>query len=216
MAATVAAAYAQEPFSDKFTKDTALNPGWTLEQPNPANYESLSRKGLLLDTSDLNGGSDLWCGSNNFNATVLLQPIASAANWTVQTTMNFSPQYLYSGAGLLLAQQTTGFTCASEFHRFNFGLDYFSATPVIDSQDNGTIDPNYVSYTGTKVTLKLQKAGSTYTYSYSADGKNFVEISTINDSAAYSYVGLVSLRTAANQGPDAQPTFLDFKIKLAK
>ncbi|HTZ70999.1 MAG TPA: hypothetical protein VMB71_10145, partial [Acetobacteraceae bacterium] len=92
------------PFSDKFTKDTSLDPRWTLAEPNPGSSYSLGTRGLVLDASALNGGADLW-PLTNYNASLLLQPISSSLNWTVTTKIAFQVTNNYMGAGLVLTTQ---------------------------------------------------------------------------------------------------------------
>jgi len=72
-----------KPFSDVFAKDTTLNAKWTLAEPNTASSYRLGKKGLLLDASAQNGGSDLW-PVTDYNASLLLQPLTSTLNWTVK------------------------------------------------------------------------------------------------------------------------------------
>lgn len=203
-----------KPFSDTFTKDTVLNPGWTLEEPNVSSSYKISTKGLLLDASGENGGSDLW-PLTNYDASLLLQPIDPKLDFTVTTSFKFASVNNYMGAGLVLTQQTTGFTSSSVFHRFEYG---HNPTQGLESFTNGTPDPNYVGYTAGSVVLRLQKAGATYTYSYSTNGHSFTVISTITDAAAYTYVGLISIRQPydGQVDVDAKPLFRYFKIRLAK
>jgi cytochrome c len=203
-----------KPFSDKFTQDSVLNPRWVLAEPNGGSSYSLGKHGLVLDASALNGGSDLW-PVTNYNASLLLQPISASFDWTVKTRVMFQVTNNYMGAGLVLTQQTSGFTASSVFHRFEYGDN---PQPGIESFTNGTPDPNYAAFDGKLVYLMLQKAGSIYTYSYSTNGKSWTPVSTITDSAAYSYIGLISIRQPydGQTGVDAKPVFSYFDIKLAK
>lgn len=205
---------AAKPFSDTFTKDTALNPGWVLSEPNAASSYSIGKKGLLLDASGQNGGADLW-PFTNYDASVLLQPVTPTLNWTVSANMQFASVNNYMGAGLVLTTQTSGFTSASVFHRFEYGHN-----PVqgLESFTNGSPDPAYVGFSGSHVTLRLQKSGSTYTYSYSTDGKTFTTISTVTDTNAYSYIGVISIRQPydGETTVDTKPIFKYFKIKIPK
>ena len=86
-ALTPAAAVASRPFSDTFTADTALDPGWTVAEPNAGSSYAL-KKGLVLVSSALNGGSDLW-PYTNYDASLLLQPISPKQNFTVTTKVAF-------------------------------------------------------------------------------------------------------------------------------
>jgi hypothetical protein len=204
----------QKPFSDTFTKDTAINPKWILSEPNAASSIRLGKQGLLLDSSGQNGGSDLW-PTTNYNASLLLQPINPTLDYTITTAVNFAAIDNYSGAGIVLTKQTTGFNQSSVFHRFEYGDN-----PVegLESFTNGTPDPNYVGYNAGRVVFRLQKSASTYTYSYSEDGKTFIQISTVTDSAPYTYVGLISIRQPYDGQTqiDSKPVFKYFKIKAVK
>ncbi len=119
------------------------------------------------------------------------------------------------GAGLVLTQQTTGFSNTSTFHRFEYGDN---PQPGIEGFTNGTPDPNYVPFDGSLVFLQLQKVGTTYTYAYSIDGKTWSLVETVTDSAAYTYIGLISVRQPydGQLGVDSKPVFTYFKIKIDK
>ncbi len=204
----------QKPFSDIFVRDTVINPKWVLSEPNSASTASLGKRGLLLDASGQNGGSDLW-PSTNYNASLLLQPINPALDYTITTDIDFAAVNNYTGAGIVLTTQTAGFTPSSVFHRFEYGDN-----PVegLESFGNGTPDPNYVGYNAGRVFFRLQKTASTYSYSYSQDGKNWTLISTVTDAAPYSYVGLISIRQPydGQTQVDSTPIFKYFKIKVIK
>jgi regulation of enolase protein 1 (concanavalin A-like superfamily) len=211
--ASSALAREQRPFSDMFTQDTALDPGWVVAEPNPGSSYAL-KKGLVLDASALNGGSDLW-PLTNYNASLLLQPMSSNLDFTVTTKVIFQVTNDYMGAGLVLTTQTSGFNSSSVFHRFEYGDN---PQPGLESFTNGDRDPNYVAFTGKLVWLRLQKTQSTYTYSYSTDGKTFTQISTITDATPYTYIGLISVRQPydGQTGVDARPVFKTFKIISSK
>jgi hypothetical protein len=213
MSASAATPKKNKPFSDHFNKDKALNPGWTLVLPNSASSYSLSKKGLLLDGSGQNGGSDLW-PSTNYNASLLLQPISASLNWTITIKEKFSPLNFYQGAGIVLTTQTSGFTTSSEFHRFEYG-NYL--TQSLQGHTNGAHDPDQAAYTGTTVEIQLQKSGSTYTYSYSPNGKNWTKAYSVTDSNPYTYVGIDAIRYPYDgmTTVDANPVFQFFKIKIA-
>lgn len=202
------------PFSDIFTKDTSVNPRWTVAEPNAGSSIQIGKSGLLLDASALNGGSDLW-PSTNYNASLLLQPLSSSLNWTITTKIAFQVTNNYMGAGLVLTTQTSGFNSGSSFHRFEYGDN---PQPGIESFTNGSPGPNYAAFDGKLVYLALQKSGTTYTYSYSTDGKTWTPVSTITDATNFTYVGLISIRQPydGQTGVDSKPKFKYFKIKIAK
>ena len=88
----------------------------------------------------------------------------------------------------------------------------------LESFTNGKPDPAYVAYHAGRVTFRLQKSGSAYTYSYSADRRTWATISTLTDTAAYSYVGLIGIRQPYDGQTqlDSMPVFRSFKIKVAR
>jgi hypothetical protein len=199
------------PFSDNFTEDAALKPGWILYEPNPASSHAIGSDGLLLEASGKNGGSDLWLGSN-FRASLLLQPVSPAANWTIITHFSFSPSVDFQAAGLVLTTQSHGFTRASKFHRFELSYQNRQNGLGVASYTNGPSDPLFARYRGKEVYLKLTKLGATYQYSYSMTGKTWISVSTITDPTPYAYVGLESIRQPWHGGPnvDSRPIFKSF------
>lgn len=202
------------PFSDNFRTDSGLNAGWTLAEPNAASTYSLGKKGLLLDASGQNGGSDLW-PFTNYDASLLLQPIDAKLNWTITVKVPFQITNNYMGAGIVLTTQTGGFTSSSAFHRFEYGDN---PQPGLESFTNGTRDPAYVAFTGPVAWLRVHKSGTTYSYSYSTNGKAYTAISTLSDATAFTYVGLISIRQPydGQTGVDAKPVFPFFAIKVTK
>jgi hypothetical protein len=214
MAGTTHAPKTARPFSDNFAKDTAIKSGWVVAAPNAGASHGLVKGGFLLDASAQNGGSDLWLYTN-YNASLLLQPVSAALNWTATTKIAFQVTNNYMGAGLVLTTQTSGFTSGSVFHRFEYGDN---PQPGIEGFTNGSPDQSYTAFDGKLVYLQLQKVGSTYTYSYSTNGKSWTTVETITDANAYSYIGLISIRQPydGQLGVDAKPVFSYFKIKVAK
>jgi hypothetical protein len=204
---------AQEPrpFSDDFTEDRTLKPGWILSQPNGASSFAIGSDGLLLEASGQNGGSDLWFGTN-YRASLLLQPISPSANWTIITHFAFSPTVDFQAAGLILAMQPGSFTRSSKFHRFELSYQNRQHGLGIASYTNGPIDPRFASYNGNEVYLKLTKVDATYKYYYSSAGGNWTLVSTIVDASPYSYVGLDSIRQPWHGNPTlhSRPTFKSF------
>ena len=198
------------PFSDIFTKDTSINPGWVIAEPNAGSSYGLVKKGLLLDASAQNGGSDLW-PLTNYNASMLLQPIMpSTYGWTVTTKISFRVTHDYMGAGLVLTTQTSGFNSSSSFHRFEYGDN---PQPGIEGFTNGSPDPSYIPFDGKLVYLCLQKVGETYVFSYSTDGKTWTQVEAVTDDTPYTYIGLISIRQPydGKLGVDSKPVFSYFK-----
>lgn len=197
-----------KPFSDNFTEDRRLRTGWILYEPNPASFFAIGSAGLLLEASGQNGGSDLWFGTN-FRASLLLQPISPAANWTVITHFFFSPTVDFQAAGIVLTMEPGGFTRLSKFHRFELSYQNRQNGLGIASYTNGPIDPPFAPYGANEVYLMLTKVDTTYKYYYSTTGENWILVSTILDTSPYSYVGLDSIRQPWHGSPalDSRPTF---------
>ena len=154
------------PFSDSFAGNT-LNPGWTVVTANPADSAVLTGANQLqIAASPLNGGSDLYGGSN-FNAPVILQSIDPSLDWTIETVVAFNPTSNYQGAGIILGTTTSPFTSYGQFSRV--------AQREFYPSDGGNAVENepsseYISFTGTTTWLQVQKIGDTYTTYASADG----------------------------------------------
>jgi len=202
------------PFSDIFTNDKTLDPRWTVSEPNAGSSHHLVKRGLELTASPLNGGSDLWLYTN-YDASLLLQPISPTLNWTVTTRVAFQVTNSYMGAGLVLTTQTGGFDSSSVFHRFEYGDN---PQPGIEGFINGTRDADYAAFDGKLVYLQLQKSGTSYTYSYSTDGKTWTKVETVTDAAAYTYIGLISVRQPYDDQltVSAKPVFRYFRIAVTK
>lgn len=180
------------PFSDSFVGST-LNPGWTAATNNPANSVMLTGAGQLqMTASPLNGGSDLYPGSN-YNAPVILQPVDPSLDWTLETEVVFNPTNFYQAAGILLATTTNPFTSTSQFSRVAQREFYPS-----DGGDAVENEPSseYVSYSGTTTWLKVQKVSDVYTTSYSSDGSSWSFVGSDVDLTAYTEIGLFADRQA--------------------
>jgi cytochrome c len=183
-----AASYAS-PFSDQFS-GTTLNPGWTIVTPNPASTVQLTGSGdLQIVASPLNGGSDLFAGTN-YNGPVILQPVDPSLNWTIETEINFDPTNNYQGAGILLATTTSPFTSASQFYRIAERAFYPNGGGnVVEGAGGGSL-----LYSGTMTYLEVTKLGDLYTTSYSSDGSSWTEIGSGIYSTSYPEIGLFTLR----------------------
>jgi hypothetical protein len=205
------------PFSDDFTADQALRAGWILSEPNPSSRHSFGPGGLLLEASGEHGGSDLWLGTN-FRASLLLQPIQPSASWTIVAHFEFRPVIDFQAAGIVLTTQTGGFSQTSRFHRFELSFQNGHDGLAVSSYLNGPIDPDFAPYRGNEIYLKLTKAGSTYTYSYSATGDRWIRVSTLIDPTPYCYVGLDTIRQPWHGGPRlfSQARFRSFEIQISR
>ena len=183
------------PFSDTFTSDSSINPGWTLVELNPASSHTLDSTGLTLTTSGT--GSDLW-PYTNYGASLLLQSVSPAADFTVTLQMAYNPQNNFSGAGLVLTTQTGAFSTASAFQRFEYETNFTGNGFYVFN--NGAGGPYTITPAGSPDTwIRLQKQGDVYTVTDSTDGANYSTLATITDPTAYTYVGLISDRLSQDE-----------------
>ncbi len=210
LAALAASSSALAQFSDNFTTDSSLNAGWTLAQLNPASSYTLNASGLTLVASGT--GSDLWPGTN-YGASLLLQPISTSANYTVTVDLvGYSPTNDFSGAGIVLTQQTGGFTSSSSFQRIEYETNF--AGNGIYEATNGTVVPEAIFPSAANTYLQLTKSGSTYTIGYSTNGSTFATATTFTDSTPYTYIGLISDRWPydAQTGVNNVADFASFEV----
>jgi len=193
-------------FSDNFTIDTKLNSGWTLSEPNPLSSSTLNSSGLTLTASG--SGSDLW-PLTNYKASLLLQPIAPTANYTVTVDLSgYDPKNSFSGAGIVLTQQTSGFNSSSEFERLEYAnLDNVNG---LYRTTNGASSEVATFAAGTDTYLRLTKSGTSYTISYSTDGSTFKTGALFTDTTPYTYIGLISSRWP-DDGQTSVNNVADFK-----
>jgi hypothetical protein len=179
--------FAQTPFSDTFTGPT-LNPGWTLESPNPDSSYQMTGSSLNLTASWNAGGSDLYSGSN-YNAPRLLQPVDPSADWIIETGFAFSPTDDYQGVGLLLATTNGVFPGVSSFNRISEWAYYPNGGGSVIRSVGA-----YAGYGGGTSYLRVQKAGTNYTGWWSADGINWTLNGTATDTSAWPYLGVFVIR----------------------
>jgi Beta xylosidase C-terminal Concanavalin A-like domain len=211
------AAQTSQPFSDDFTQDKALPSGWVLSQPNPKSSYSIGVDGLKLDASGENGGSDLWSGTN-FNASLLLQPISPASDWDVTAHFCFSPIVDFQAAGIVLATEISGFTRASQFHRFELSYQNMHNGLAVASYTNGPIDAGFVPYSGAEIFLRLTKTGNRYGYQFSSTGVQWVSVATIIDVTHYRFIGVDAIRQPWHGGQtlSSRPVFKSFSVDAAR
>ena len=200
--------WAQIPFSETFT-NMALNPGWTLESPNPASTYQLTGSALNISASWDNGGSDLYSGTE-FNAPRLLQPVDPNSDWVIETELAFTPANNYSGAGVLLASTNGAFTAQDNFSRIAERAYYPNGGGEVIRSAGA-----YVSYTAGTCFFRVQKRGTIYTGWYSADGANWVLNGTVTDTHSWPYIGLFVVRYPWDGGQvNSSAAFSYFKATL--
>jgi regulation of enolase protein 1 (concanavalin A-like superfamily) len=204
--------FAETVFRDVFTQDATLNSAWTYTQLNSASSKKLNSNGFTMTTVPTNGGSDLW-PTNNYGASLLLYDVGALSNYTATTRFAFSPTDDFSGAGLILTTQTTGFNTSSDFERVEYednfdGLGFYRAT-------NGEVSSIDTPVTLTSpFWLRVHKAGTTYVVSYSANDATWNTIDSFTDSTSYDYVGLISARWTydSNYTAVSAPHFKSFTL----
>lgn len=180
---------AQTPFSDDFG-GSVINAGWLLFTPNTADSISLTGSGeLLLFASPLNGGSDLYSGTN-YNAPRFLQPVDTADhNWTIETKLRFNPTNFYQGAGLAIQFSDDPHDSIST-NRIT-ERKYYPAEGGNDvSGPEGLI---HFPYTDTIVYFRVSRSTDSIRTWYSADGTTWTSIGSISDQPVY-FFGLYCIR----------------------
>lgn len=175
-----------EPVSDDFTNNTYYA-GWTFVDLNTNSTGSLTGSNLDIEASPLDGGSDLYSGSN-YKAPRLLQPVDPNADWIVETKFYFDPQNNYSGAGILLATTNGPFNGDTNYARMGERAFYPNAGGSVIGV-NG-----YVAWTNVTNYLRIQKTGTNYNGWYSADGTNWTYGGLRTDNNVYPWVGLFVIR----------------------
>jgi hypothetical protein len=175
-----------EPVSDDFTNNSYYA-GWTFVNLNTNSTATLTGTDLDIEASPLNGGSDLYSGSN-YKAPRLLQPVDPNADWIVETKFYFNPQNNYSGAGILLATTNGAFTGDNNFARMGERAYYPDAGGSVIGVSG------YVPWTSAINYLRIQKTGTNYNGWYSADGTNWTYGGLRTDANVYPWVGLFVIR----------------------
>jgi hypothetical protein len=179
-------AVVSEPVSDDFTNSNYYA-GWNFVDLNTSSTATLTGTNLDIEASPLNGGSDLYSGSN-YKAPRLLQAIDPNADWIVETKFYFNPQNNYSGAGILMATTNGAFSGDNNFARIGERAYYPDAGGSVIGV-NG-----YVAWSYTTNYLRIQKTGTNYNGWYSADGTNWTYGGLRTDNNVYPWVGLFVIR----------------------
>jgi hypothetical protein len=207
----------QHYYSDDFTKDAAIGPEWTIVQPNPLSRTTLTADGLSLVASGQNGGSDFWPRSN-YNASLLLRPLP-AGDWVATTAIDYDPSNDFSGAGLILTTELSGFSGTSPFHRFEYERNHFQNSPSRGVEDFSNLlgGGSIIPFSGTTIFLRLEKAGIYLTIWASADGRAWQPGYTVVDTTPYTYIGLISARQPSDGATtvDSAPVFKFFTLDTA-
>jgi hypothetical protein len=200
-------------FSDDFTRDTALEPGWTLSEPNPASSHKLSGEGLSLTASGRNGGSDYWPLSNS-NATLLLRPLPTSGDWVATAEFAYDPTDDFSGAGIILTTSANG---SKEFHRFEYERNHFQNSPSRGVEDFSNIGGGgrLIPFVEKRILLRIAKTGPHYDVSASADGVTWIPGFGVRDGAQYSYIGLIVARQPYQPSPNPDPAAVFKTFTLA-
>lgn len=153
---------AQVRFREDF--DGKLQPGWQWIDPKSDSTKSLdTRRGFLRIT--VTGKHDLWPGNDDFNAPRLMREVEG--DFTIETKLT-SPKR-WSG-GLLVWKDSKNFI---RFERGpHFRNELYLAVAVDDAFSFAARD--YVE--GDPTWLRLERRGTTFTASYSLDGKQWLPL----------------------------------------
>jgi len=165
--------------NDEFNTGT-IGKQWSWVRENPAHWSLSKKAGSLVITSEK---GDIQAANNNAE-NILLQ---SANNdWTIESKLVFSrkPSGFSQNGGLLAYQDDDNYVklvySAGGGRGFaGFGPDAQSGSVLLVTEETGyqknvaTLSMANIIKENNTLILKLDKKGSNYTASYSADGKNF-------------------------------------------
>ena len=156
-------------FCDYFDS-SSLNPGWTWVDPlGDSSYSLTANPGYLrLYTPD--GGHDLY---QSLDAPRMLQPISGDFVATIKVTMY--PSYNYQGAGLLIWQDENNYIRLER--------------TLVDGVDmwyriEGLYDGIQIPYSNPTVYLRVRRLENNFTAWYSENGSDWIEVTTVDYSAA--------------------------------
>jgi len=181
-------------FRDDF--DGTLAAGWQWLGEDPTHWNLTSTAGqlrIVIQPGNINDGQ-----VRNF-----LVREAPQGNFEISTSVRLSPSSQFQLAGLLVYQ--------GQGNAMQFGPAYAPCTGgsagqcvYFDSYQGGQFGgANFATYVGggSPAYLRLRRAGTTYTASYSADGSSWKEIGSHQSNIAPRYVGLIGAQGSNGETP---------------
>ena len=162
------------PVSDDFNA-TSLNTNlWTLLNPVGDGGVTMTGTQLRLDLPAASNHDPSFGGANN--SVRVVQSIANA-DFTVTAKFDSIPNQQYQFEGILVDQD------AANYLRFEFSSSstelHVTAGEILSQNETGVVDNPITLPSGTtSLWLRIQKAGNTWTESWSPDGTNFTSAGT--------------------------------------
>ena len=150
------------PFRDDFNGQ--LEPGWQWIDPKGDSVKSLDvRKGFLRIAAK--GYHDLWTGSQDYNAPRLMREVDG--DFTLETKLAGPGRWC---GGLLVWKDEENFV------RLDRGIHFRNDISLTAAFDGEFLSVTHEYVEADPTWLRLQRAGSMYTATYSADGKQWLPL----------------------------------------
>lgn len=163
------------PFSDEFNS-TMLDPRWTWVNPlGDCNYSLTANPGYLR-ISVPTGNPDHGLGNqpmgNPDHAPRMMQ--SANGDFIIETKVLFNPQYDAQGAGILVWKDWSHYLGIGRCDNWANPdrIQYFYVYNGTSFEDHSTL------YSGNVTYLQIQRSGDTFTFRYSADGINWITLSS--------------------------------------
>jgi len=185
--------------SDEF--NGTMNARWQWINPSGNATHEVVSQGRLHIAAPTN--NDLYPASN-YNAPRLLQPISG--NFTVETSIEFNPNFFYQGAGILIWQDEGNFLRFERAYATNQGLSFMK----VEKGTLSDISPLTYHLTAiTRIELRIQRDGNYLTTFWRIPGQEWQPdgITVLHFDNAM--VGLV-LAAQYNQGPAQTTAYYDY------
>jgi regulation of enolase protein 1 (concanavalin A-like superfamily) len=157
---------------------------WNLVAPAGGSYK-MNGTELLLTAP---GGSNHDPSFNGANNSVRVMQTTGNADFTIESKFDSIPNSLYEFEGLLVGQD------AGNYLRFQFGSNgsilVVGASVITSAVENSVFTPVITLPTGTKsLWMRITKSGSTWTETWSADGKNYNTVGSFTQPLTVTSIG---------------------------
>jgi hypothetical protein len=173
--------FAQSPASDDFNGSNLNTALWTTSAPAGGTV-SVSNGHAYLTVP---GGSnhDAFVGGDN--AVRILQNVSNS-DFDVAAKFDSAPHAQYQGQGILVQQNSGTYM---RFEVASNGSQTVVSASYINSGNQHTFFSNGVSGVGEPVWLQVQRAGSTWTLSYSTNGSSYTTAGSFSQNITVSALG---------------------------
>ena len=196
---TITPASTGAPVSDDFFSSTLNSSLWTFV--NPLGDGSYQMTGTHLQLSVPAGAAhDAWTSGNN---TVRMVQNVSDVDFQAEAKFDSAVAQPYQIQGILVEQDTSNYL-RFDVYRDATSVQIFSAAIV--SGTPGVKLGNPIPSSGPPVWLRVQRSGTSWTFSWSTDGTTFNTAGTFSQAIIVNRVGIFGGNTASN--PSASPAFV--------